>query len=176
MRKKHILCASLVLCCPAPAIAAPIISGTYNVVMHSYCQPVLTANFAPVGNDFFVDGLDKSNSDAGDAFHQELVAATFNAAKGKVTFNGFSDTGSVYLLQFSGSRSGTIGTALSETPHSGSAGYSNTDTTLTLGGSTSNTLYGQIDKNGIAHSFVFMRLSGGQGGTSCSTQGEATRQ
>jgi hypothetical protein len=159
----------------ASALAAtPILSGTYLVTLRSFCQPTVTANFATSGSDSFVDNL-SSNDASVDAFMQEILSVTFNPAKGKITFTGFQDQGSNLLLQFTGSRSGTFGSALTEQPDKGSSKYSNTATTLTVNGDTSNAVYGGIDANGVAHSLIFMGLSG-DNGTTCSAQGEATRQ
>lgn len=167
--------AALLLCSGSALAATPIISGTYLVTIHSFCQPTVTANFAASGSDSFVDNL-SSNDASSDAFMQEILSATFNPAKGKVTVTGFQDEGSNLLLQFTGARSGIFGSALTEQASTGSSKYSNTATTLTVNGDVSNAFYGGIDGHGIAHSIIFMRLSGGQNGTTCSDQGEATRQ
>jgi hypothetical protein len=167
--------AALLVSATSALAATPIISGTYLVTVHTFCQPTVTANFAPVGDDTFVDGL-SSNDATSDAFMQEILSANFNPTKGKVTVTGFQDEGSNLLLQFTGSRSGVFGSPLSEQPSHGSNKYSNTAATLTVNGDTSNAFYGGIDAKGIAHSIIFMRLSNGEGDTTCSDQGEAIRQ
>jgi hypothetical protein len=78
-----------------------------------------------------VDALSFSAGDVPSA--QTLLSVTFNPSKSKIAFAGFQDEGSSLLLQSTGSKSGTQGTLLTETPMSGSTTYSNTSTTMTIG-------------------------------------------
>jgi hypothetical protein len=163
--------AAFVLSC-ASAAATPILSGAYTVIARNVCQQRLTADFNGSGT---VDALSFSSGDVPSA--QTLLSVTFNPNKGKISYAGFQDEGSSLLLQSTGSKSGTQGTLLTETPISGSTSYSNTSTTMTIGGNVYNAVYGQIDKNGIAHTAAFMRLyTDGNPPDTCSEQDEATRQ
>ncbi|HEY8699164.1 MAG TPA: hypothetical protein VIM02_16290 [Rhizomicrobium sp.] len=163
--------AAFVLSC-ASAAATPILSGAYTVIAHNFCQQRLTADFNGSGT---VDALSFSTGDVPSG--QTLLSVTFNPNKAKITYAGFLDEGSSLLLQSTGSKGGTQGVPLTETPMSGSTSYSNTDTTITIGGNVYNAVYGQIDKNGIAHTAALMRLyTNGNPPDTCSEQDEATRQ
>lgn len=170
--------AAFVLSC-ASAAATPILSGAYTVIAHTFCQQKLVADFAAASGDpqngIFVDALSLTNSDVPSV--QTLLSATFNPNKSKITYAGFQDEGSSLLLQSTGLRGGTLGNPLTETPTSGSISYSNTSTTMTIGGNVYNAVYGQIDKNGVAHTVAFMRqYTDGNPPDACSEQDEATRQ
>lgn len=172
MSKTLMAALAAVLLSSASAAATPIVSGAYTVIARNVCQQRLTADFNGSGT---VDALSLSTGDVPSA--QTLLAVTFNPNKGKVTFAGFQDEGSGFLLQSTGSKGGTQGTPLTETPTSGSTSYSNTDTTITIGGNVYNAVYGQVDKNGIAHTAALMRLyTNGNPPDTCSEQDEATRQ
>jgi hypothetical protein len=186
MKTKAILTVgALVLCAQNAQAATPILSGTYNFTNHAYCQPTLGADFNDVTIDSilytFVDALDNETSDPGNAFFQEIFAATITPGKhtpnaGKFVFSGYKDEASIFLVKSTGKRSGTQGEPLAESPTSGSGPYSNTATTFTAGDATYKVFYGQIDGSGIAHSMTYIGLSAGNSGTTCSNQGEATRQ
>ena len=165
----------VVLLGTAAATATPVLSGAYTVTARDLCQQRLIADFNNSGGPNVVDALNFSSGDVPSA--QTLITAKFIPAKSKITVTGFVDEGSGFLLQSTGSKSGSQGTALNERVQSGSISYSNTDTTITIGNRTYNAIYGQIDKNGIAHTMAFMGLyTDGNPPDTCSEQDEAIRQ
>lgn len=105
-----------------------------------------------------------------------MFLATFNLAKQSVSIDGFQDKGDVLLVQETGSVTGNSGTPLQELPLSGKSSYSSTSTTVTIGDQTANALFGQVDKNGIAHYFTFQSVSANDVGVPCTDQGAASRQ
>lgn len=154
------------------AMATPILSGAYTLTARDFCQQRLIADFNGSG---MVDALNFSNGDVPSG--QVLLTVKFTPSKSKAMFAGFLDEGTSLLLQATGSQNSNQGTLLNEQTQSGSAGYSNTDTTLTINGQTFNAIYGQIDKNGVAHTVAYMGLyTNGNPPDTCSEQGEATRQ
>lgn len=163
--------AALVLSC-ASAAATPILSGAYTLTARDFCQQRLIADYNVSG---MVDALNFSNGDVPSA--QTLLTVKFTPSKSKAMFAGFLDEGTSLLLQATGSQNNNEGTLLNEQSQSGSASYSNTDTTVTINGRTFNAIYGQIDKNGVAHTMSYMGLyTNGDPPDTCSEQGEATRQ
>ncbi|MGD0190403.1 MAG: hypothetical protein ABSD74_06650 [Rhizomicrobium sp.] len=139
--------------CAAPAIAAtPIISGNYIFVSRTFCQPTLTLNYANDQNgQTFVNGV---NLTAPEDTAHEVGQASFDSSNQTVTFNSFKDHGSNVLLQTSG---GLQGSVIAEKTNSGSVGYSNTATTVTLNGATFNATYGKQAK-GVSAGFALVGL------------------
>ena len=152
----------------APVLAAaPILSGTYVLVVRQWCQGTVTAD---INASHLVDELDYD----GGATIALFGSADFNPEKRKVKLNGFSQNGSPFLLKLTGSENATDGIPLTEAPISNSGKYKTTATTFTLGEETFHAIYTQIDGSGIAHVVTFMGLIPGL--ITCSGEGEATRQ
>lgn len=149
------------------ALATPILSGPYTLIVNQTCQPTLTGNF---NSSQVVNGLTSSAN----AFAQQLVLAIFSPSTGKVKYSGFGIGGSVFLVQ-GNSNGATTGTKLTRASISTSVKYSNTATSIRLSGDNLSAIYGQIDGNGIAHTLAFMGILT-SGGFACATQGMATRQ
>lgn len=155
------------------AMAAPVISGSYIVTERRMCQANAAFNFAQGETDNYVDQVSLQGGESG----HTLLQAAFSPAKGKVTVSGFDATGDSMLFHLTGKASGTLGNPLTQKTMSGSKiAYSNTDTTLTINGTTYQVLYGQVDKNNIAHYAAFQGVNQNDIGEACSVQGEATRQ
>jgi len=165
--------AAAVLAC-APAAAAPLISGKYIVAEHRMCQAKEVFHFAnggALGN--YVDQVNLQGGEVGNT----LVLATFNATKGTASISGFDGTGDPVLVQLTGAQNTSLGNTLSEKPVSQTkVPYTNDDTTFTFGGTVYHVLYGQVDKNNIAHYAVFQGISQNDVGASCTEQGTVTRQ
>ena len=151
------------------ALATPIISGKYIIHTHTICQALLTFHFNTNGQN---DGVTMTGSDNA----QEIISVNFNVNKGKASVNEFKDHGSPVMVTLTGSQNGNQGDLMSEKTQSSTIPYSNTDTTVTFGDETSNVFYGDIDKNGIAHTLIFQGIELDDNGNPCSTQGGATRQ
>jgi hypothetical protein len=159
--------AALTMSC-ASADATPVISGTYVIRLHTFCQPILTAHF---NGSVVVDNLQLSQNE----FDQQLLTGEFNDKKGKVTVSGFRDAGSAIVLKWTGASSGQSGSALAENPVSATLPYSWTDSSFTVNGETYHAVLGAVDKKNIAHS-VWWLGSFVEGGATCSGSGEATLQ
>ena len=174
MKSKATLAACAALCMTLPALAAtPTVSGKYIVTERRLCQAVAMFNFDNVSaTGDFVNGVDLQ----GGIFKNSLVLATFSPSKGTVNVSGIDEGGDSMLFQKTGTQGGTEGNAMAEAPNSGKVPYSNTDTTITINGETYHVLFGQLDKNGIAHYFAFEGLSTNDSGEPCTSQAEASRQ
>jgi hypothetical protein len=147
--------------------AAPILSGSYVLVLRQWCEGNVTAHF---NGSNLVDTLDYD----GGATFTLFGSAKFDPDKGKVKLSGFSHNGSPFLLTRTGNQNTTDGIPLVETPLSASGKYKTTADTFKLGEETFHAIYSQIDGNGVAHAATFMGLIPGL--ITCSAQGEATRQ
>jgi hypothetical protein len=163
--------AAIVFGTTSAALPAPILSGSYIITSRHHCQEVLVVDINKSG---LVDSVNLGPGSNGDT--QLLLTATFTPKKGKLAFTGFVDDGSNFLLQLTGSQQATQGEVLSEQPNNGSTTYSNTATTLTIGSSVYNAMYGQVDDNGIAHAIAFMRFYTDKGNAPCSEQAEGFLQ
>jgi len=173
--KNYLACAAsaaLLLCAPAVA-AAPAISGKYIVTERRMCQAVATFNFDnTVNTGDFVNGVNLN----GGIFKNSLVLANFSPAKGKVTVDGIDEGGDAMLFAFTGAQNGQQGNVMAESANSGKVDYSNTDTTVTINGEIYHVLYGQVDKNNIAHYFAMEGVFINDGNELCSAQADASRQ
>jgi hypothetical protein len=157
----------------APASAATTISGKYIVTVTKLCQMVDTYQFGSadnVGN--FVDGIETSGS----SFKQSLYTATFSPAKGTVSIAGFDDGGDIEIFQLTGAVTATLGSPIVQAPNSAKTAYSNTDTSITLGGQTFNAMYGQVSKKGVAGYVAFQGVFPSDQGNMCTEQGVAQAQ
>jgi hypothetical protein len=139
----------------APSFAAaPVISGNYIYVSRTFCQPTIAVQYANDQNgQNFVNGL---NMTAPEDTAHEAGQANFTPATATVTFNSVKDHGSNVLIQTSG---GLMGSVISEKTEGGSAGYSDTATSVTLNGQTFNATFGAASK-GIVTSFLLVGLDG----------------
>lgn len=160
--------AFLLLSCAYAHAAAPILSGSYVLVLRQWCQGNVTAHF---NESNLIDSLDYD----GGATLTLVGSADFDPDKGTVKVSGFSYNGSPFLLTATGNKNYTDGIPLEETPLSAAAGkYKNTAKIFKLGEETFHAIYSQLDKNGVAHAMTFMGFIPGL--INCSAQGEATRQ
>ena len=176
MTRVSLIALAATICIAAPVqAAAPTISGKYLVTITKFCQMVNTYHFSSgtqqsIGN--YLDGIDTSGSN----FKQTMVAATFSPTKGTVTVSGFDDGGDIEIFQFTGSESGTLGNQIAQTPNSGKSPYSNTDTTVTIGGQVLNAMYAQVSKKGVAGYVTFQGVFANDSGDMCTEQGVAQAQ
>jgi hypothetical protein len=137
--------ASSLIFAPALAGSVPTISGKYATAYNEICQANNPSNPTP---------------GVGETYSQTVIAS-FDSKAGTVKITGTSVTGPL------------IGNyvALSQSPISESGPYSNTATTLSIGGATFNIAYGPV-KNGIAQTAVFGGISSG----GCAATAVAIRQ
>jgi hypothetical protein len=126
--------AVILLATPAFAGKVPALSGAYIVTYNEVCQ----AN---------------TNTQNGGASHSEAVLATFDPGTATATLSGQDVNGALVVI--SGPPTG-----YTTSPVEGSGPYSNTKTTLTLGGVTFNIVYGAV-KKGVAQSAVFNGITAG---------------
>jgi hypothetical protein len=154
------------LCATPLAAATPVISGNYVYVTRTLCQPTLTLQYAKDhNNQTFVNGVNLTTPESSG---QNVGQASFDKSTATVTYSGTDDSGDNVLLQTSG---GLQGAVISEKPQSGSTGYSNTATTVTLNGATFNATYGKSTK-GVADAFSLVGLDS----AGCSEQWDFTQQ
>jgi hypothetical protein len=173
MKSNIVIAACAALCVAAPATAAtPILSGGYIVTERDFCQPVGTFHFVNVSTNNLVDSVTLT----GGQMKFTLFQANFSPSKGKITTTGFGDGGDPIFFKTTGAQTSSQGQALGEDSQSGKVSYSNTDTTFTVDGTTFHAFYGQIDKNGIAHTFALQGMYQADNGQPCAEQAEATRQ
>jgi len=156
----------------ASAGAATIISGKYIVTVRKYCEPTQTIDSTNVSGAVVVDAVMLGGSDVGFS----MFTVSFNPNKLTLTTNGLNDEGNVMLMKYTGVLTGQSGDPFSESATSDKGTYSNTDTTITVGNQTLNAMYGQVDKNGIAHFIAFQGIFNNENNVPCAEQGEATRQ
>jgi len=170
--KKALVCAVAILV-SSSALATPVISGKYIVTERRMCQAVATFSFDnTVNTGDFVNGVNLN----GGIFKNSLVLANFSPAKGKVTVDGLDEGGDAMLFAFTGAQNGQQGNVMAESANSGKVDYSNTDTTVTINGETYHVLYGQVDKNNIAHYFAMEGVFINDSNELCSAQADASRQ
>ena len=168
MSKTIISALALLLLSSASALAAaPVLSGSYVLVLRQWCQGTMTAN---VNASHLIDELQYN----GGATFTLFSSANFDPNKGKVKVSGFYHNGSPFLLTFTGNENGTDGIPLEEAPISSTGKYKTTARTFKLGPQTYHALYSQVGKDGIAHAVTFIGLVPGT--IACSVQGEATLQ
>jgi hypothetical protein len=173
MRMHVLAAAAAAVFIGAPAAATPVISGKYIITIRKFCEPTFTVHNSNVTNaGAFVDGVYLGGS----SFKNTLLLATFVPAKGSASFGGFTDSGDVAMMQYTGVTNGSSGTPISESPNSGKTSYANTDTTVSFGGQVYNAFYGTVDKNGIAHYVAYQAAYTNESGVPCSEQGELSRQ
>jgi len=160
-----IICTSTFVAAQAPdPKAAPTISGNYVYATRTFCQPTIVVDYANDQNgQTFVQGLNL-NSPGGTK--HEVGSGTFDPSTQTVTYKGVQDSGDTVLLQLSG---GLQGQVFTEKNNSGSASYSNTNSTLTINGVTYSATYGKTTK-GVASYFAAVGLDG----TGCSVEWEFT--
>jgi hypothetical protein len=127
--------AALLLAMPASA-AVPKLSGNYMVDYNEICQANTNNGSATSGET-----------------HSEALTVNFDPTSGTATLSGFDVNGALVV-------SGGVTAGYATTPMSGSGPYSNTKTTITLGGATFNIFYGP-SKKGIVQSAVFNGISSG---------------
>jgi len=145
MRKVILLAAAAALFA-APALATtPVISGKYIVNYNEICQQ----------NDAHIQFAGQGQTNA------ETLLANFDTANATVKL-----TGSVTYAPLVGNYIAPATTTVSQ-----SLAYSNTATTVTIGSTTFNALYGPL-KNGVAQSAVFSGISSGL----CSASATAIKQ
>ena len=165
--------AAAALLVPFAACATPAISGKYIVTERRMCQAVATFSFDnTVNTGDFVNDVNLN----GGIFKNSLVLANFSPAKGNVSISGTDEGGDVMLFDKTGVQTGQQGNVIAETANSGKVAYSNTSTTVTINGETYHVLYGQIDKNNIAHYFATEGVFTNSGNELCTAQAEASRQ
>ena len=144
--------------------AAPTISGSYVYSHRSFCQPTITVSTATDQNgQTFVSGLNLTSS--GDT-EQESGLAKFDPSTLTVSYVGVRDSGSTVLLQLT---NGLQGDVFAQKNQSGSAAYSNTDSTVTINGTTYAATYGKTTKGVVGYMAIV-----GFSSSSCSDQWEFT--
>jgi surface antigen len=134
MRESIFLAAAAALIITPAWATTPKISGKYVVNYNEICQQ----------NDPDIQFASQGQTNT------ETLLANFNSTSGTVKLSG-----SVTYGPLVGSY-----VALATTPMSENTTYSNTATTVTIGSTTFNVLYGPL-KNGIAQSAVFSGVSSG---------------
>jgi hypothetical protein len=155
---------AMLACSQAMAAAAPTISGSYVFSHRTFCQPTITVDYATDQNgQTFVNGLNLTSS-SDTEFSTGL--AKFDSSTQTVSYKGVNDSGSTVLLQLS---SGLQGDVFAEKKTSGSTAYSNTNSTVTLNGTTYTATYGKATKSVVGY-MVLVGLSS----ASCSDQWEFT--
>ena len=173
MRAQVFAAAAAAVLVGTPALATPVISGKYILTIRRFCEPTFTVHNTNIANaGAFIDGVYLGGS----SFKNTLVLATFNPTKGSASFAGFTDSGDVAMVQYTGVTNGSSGEPITEGPSSGKISYSNTDTTVNFGGQVYNAFYGEVDKNNIAHHVAYQAAYSNDGGLPCSEQGELSRQ
>lgn len=128
------LAGSFALFCGAANAAPPIMSGKYVTNYNEICQ----AN---------------GQSGNGGASYAQAVIANFNNSAHTVKISGTSVTGPL-------TNASCCSANYTSSPISMSGSYSNTATTITIGQTTYNILYGPV-KNGIAQSATFVGITNG---------------
>jgi hypothetical protein len=171
---RHVIAAAVAAVFVAtPALATPVISGKYILTIHRYCEPTFAVHNSNIADaDAFIDQVLLGGSNV----NSTLALATFNPTKQSASYAGFSDSGDVALIQYTGVTNGSSGDPITEKAVSGKTAYSNTDTTVTFGGQTYNAFYGEVDKNNIAHHVAYQAAYTSESGFPCTEQGELSRQ
>jgi len=164
--------ATAALLAVTPAMATtPVISGKYIVTITKLCQMVDTYHFSSATQESIGNYLD-SIATSGSSFKQSMYAATFSPTKGTVATSGFDSGGDVEIFHLTGTQNVTFGNTIAQTTNSGKVAYSNTDTTVTLGGQTYSAMFGQVKKaTGIAGYVAFQGAFAGDSGNMCTEQG-----
>jgi hypothetical protein len=133
--------------CGAPALATtPVLSGSYVYSARTFCQPTIALAYAQDHySQTFVTGMtltspESSQFDAG--------LARFDLAAATVTYRETKDEGDNVLLH---AKSGQQGQTIAQKKEKGSAGYSNTASTVTLNGATYTAVFGSMKKGKPAY-------------------------
>jgi hypothetical protein len=135
------------ICGPAVGQTVPVLSGKYATTYNEICQA----------------GTNATSNSAGATYNQILVA-DFNNAKKTVKLTGISVSGALVVAN-------GVPAGLTQTPINTSQSYSNTATTITIGGDKFNALYGPLIL-GMPQWTVF----GGMTSSGCSASATAIRQ
>src|SRR5438874_12373487 len=160
--RKLMFVATSVLLVSSPALAVPILSGSYATSGLILCQIEARVD-ASTGQ------LTVANNGTGSVAVQ---SATLN----------FDSTGGTFTQTVVAFQMSAILERLTDGSHRGSTAkrssftnggsYSNTDTTATFGGATYDVVYGRINGKGVADSFTGVRSEG----KNCIVQFQAQRQ
>lgn len=150
--------------------SVPLLSGTYLLVMHNYCQPIVEARYNATTNDV-------ANIELNTNYYSTVNVGTATFAQGKTSDAGTVDiggsviTGMLFQLK---NNSGTFGSkwGISKTSQSGTFSQTSNTLNLDLGGvvHTSDIYYGKVS-NGVAQSVAIAAV-----GQRCELDGTATRQ
>jgi hypothetical protein len=155
-----------VLAAAAPAAAqtilTPIIDGDYAATTLVYCQPTLTIDHS--------NGVVSTvTASQGGQTSYSSGLESYNSRTGKVKISGFLEQGSSLLLN--DSQSGVSGTAFNESQQDQTLDYSNTISSVTIGGVTYHVTWG-LRKKEVAQYFVLQTLDA----KGCVTQSEKVRK
>ena len=172
MAKRFIVFAAALLLWGTAEAAAPRISGTYVMVLRTYCTPTLVPSFqnsSTIGQ--YVQDLNIGTPHASNPNEMrfEIVKAIFNDATLSVTFTSQKVDASATMVQSSGNLEGN---GPFQGSQQGADTYSNAVSTFTLGSSTYNAIYGAVSRTGVAKFLAFIGLDADQAG--CMTEGEMT--
>lgn len=139
--------------CVAPALAkTPVISGTYVYSARTFCQPTIALVYAQDHyGQTFVTGMTLTSPESSQF---DVGQAKFDPSTATVTYGEVKDSGDNVLLHV---KSGTQGAKIAQKRTKGSAGYSNTGSTVTLNGATYNAAFGSMT-NGAPTYFALIGL------------------
>lgn len=152
-----------------PGKAPPILSGTYAFSQRTFCQPTLLVTY----NKKNVASVSLNGSGTfGGVGDVQLTVGVVNFDTGfqELKYSGTMEEGSPVLLH-SQSGGADQGNPVTESVASNRLSYSNTDTTVTLGGQVYQAAYGHVAK-GFAQHVVLIALDS----NGCSQQWELDRQ
>jgi hypothetical protein len=152
--------------CSAPALATtPVISGSYVFSTRTFCQPTIALAYAQDHySQTFVTGMTLTSPESSGF---DVGQARFNSSKAIVTFREVKDAGDDVLLHV---KNGQQGQTISQKRNKGSAGYSNTGSTVTLNGATYSAAFGRLT-NGAPAYFALIGLDS----AGCSEEWQFTR-
>jgi hypothetical protein len=160
--RKFMLAAASAILATSPALAVPILSGSYATSGLLLCQ--IEAKV-----DSSTGQLTVANRGIGQMAIESFII-DFDTAAGTATNNGVAIDMSAILEKFT---DGTHrGYAPKRYPIVNSGSYSNTDTTITFNAVTFDVVYGHINGKGVADSFTGIRKEGKH----CALQVQAERR
>jgi hypothetical protein len=156
----------------AAAQSAPLLSGTYTLKIHRFCQPFFTGQMSggPTDSDITDIGFVFPGS-----IKDQIGVVTFNAKNESLSGSMIQIGGSVLYEDLTALGAGTNGTAFGTSFKSLAGTYSTTSSTFTVtsaDGTTSFQAVFGVITNKIAHVVLFATAVPEGGGNSCEESGE----